>query len=714
MAMQTVTFKPAWKPFDIPASVEGSGVNFPVAYEIEAVLSLESGENSFAISQEDALALTLVTRDNEDVSYTISDGVMTLPMMDRPTIVYMTRSGTPTFSVFAGDLPPGAVLSAGRIRGIMGNIPSKKPVVFRFGLRCQFGAYRADAIRAWTVAPADQSILWNYATLPPAVRSSLATQPYYSFGEVRRGQTIEYDIDIYNPDATYLDVLTRAPSAVVEGANIYSGFPLGITVKSEPFSIQGFIPAEAKAGDYFMELWVDEPLPLPPIIVHFKLLGDSFDTFTAINRIEWQTPKALGLCREGDLSTLSVRAINTTGDPVSYALASGSLSLPVGLLLDAEGNIRGRMPHVEATTQFEITVKASSDRFVASRTFSFSVKKHFDTGKNIWVSLPLSGQVKRDWKQLGTKLTSLYRPSDPNFATATEVNVIRGLKSKPITALPYAKPFNVFVGAYKYATITHEGVPVYDVIYRPLIDPMDKSGGFVANTPDVIPTPVTYPQNASIEIVEASINNVRRDLAFRLGLDSSSSRLLEGELLDAWQTAYEPMLVVGYVMPGTARAQLLTLSYGNMPIGTSVMFDRLLIKDGSNSYYYYMGSGDQNPTQVIVGTPLAPIDMRIDGVDVAHANSRYPEPTFSWVAQEADVIYTIELYSGDTLLRQEETTGTIFRYTKVMQNVDANPGHAKVVVRSMRGDLRSPAVIGYALMHAGWGISWGLRYGGSA
>ncbi len=710
--MTTAIFAPEWDHFTLTTINEGDGINVAPSFGIRSTITLAPNETDIMMSSEDRAALTSIYRDGASVAHTDITGGVRLPATSHTSIITLTRSGTPTFQVFVGQLPPGLTISStGRLKGIVANIPSKQTTVYRFGLRATFAGKSADIVTQWSAIPADQTINWNYDTLPALTTDhDLATQPFYYMGEFKRGQTVDIVLDIINPDATPLAVLKRIPNTVLIGDDIFlNQFPMGLTTADNPFTISGFIPAEAVPGRYYVELYVDEPMPLQPIVLGFNLLGDSFDQFTAVNKLVWQTPAALGSFKEGQKSDITLVAEINTGE-VSYALAPGSLSLPIGMVLAENGELQGKFPHADAT--FEFTVKATSGRFIAIKTFRFSVTSIFLTAKSLTASLLISGDEKSYWTTAASALTDHYRPDDPHFTPRSSITVIRGLKNAPLSDLPYGKPIELLLGPYKVAQMVRNGVAVYDVVYRDVIDPMARAGGFVANTQSIIPEIVTYPQNPEIKITDASIHNFRCDLVQHLELNSAIQKLEIGELLDEWATSYKPITVIAYLKPGTAAAQIGSLSYGSKPIGSVVRFDRLLLDDGTTSYFYFLGYDHNDPTAIVAGVPLTPSNFQIDGLTDSQATGVFPQPTLTWTARESEVEYRLDIYNIDVLLRSETLEGTSYRYSSTLQSVDDQPGYVRFVLVAKRGDLVSPLVTATALLHAGWGYAWGLRYGG--
>lgn len=722
--MKKALFAPIWDDFELPPVTEGTGVSAQTPLRIRATITLAPFETQIEIADKDLAELSSVTKDGVSVSYTINGNVLTVPSSSRPTLLELERDGTPTFSIFVGEIVPGLQIDAtGRLKGIVGNIPSFTPRSYRFGIRALHEGIAADTIKTWVANPTHGTISWNTTTLPAfTLASNLITgRAFYTMGEFKRGQTVEIGIDLNNPDFTPLEVQYRAVIERVEGATSFSGLPMGLSISNNPFVIKGFIPAEAIPGDYFIELFVDEPQAPTPIILHFPLRGDAFDKFTAINRLNWITEDDLGEMLEGHPSAFSVEARNDDGSAVTYTLAPGSRQLPMGLTLASNGEIRGKATHVPHDTTYVITVKASSGLFVNTRTFKFKVKNVFQNDKHLTVWMPLSGPERVIWNDYLTQIPAddLYRHNDPAYAAPSRMLLIRGLNARPITSLIYDQPFEVILGPFKLAKVIDNGRVLYEVIYREFFDPKSKAGGFVPDKEDVIPSPVFYPQNPSVRITEGTIRNLRSNLVDHLGLNSTPLKAKKlgrrgGELLDRWMTDYVSAGIVAYVQPGAGEGLLKTLSYEGLPVGYVVDFDRMLIESDAGSYFYHLGWDNNDPDDIVVGAPLPPLDFRVDGVPFADVSAQSAEPVLTWAPREPDLVYSIQLFNGNTLLRTEEIEGNIFKYTAILQAVDADPGHIRFVITAKRGSLVSDELSVPIVIRSGWGYGWGYRYGGRA
>jgi hypothetical protein len=736
--VKNLIFKPVWDSFNLPDVAETIGVNIPSKLALRATVMLDPGETVVRISEDDSAAVIKVSKDGEEqLAYSLENGLLTVaPTFDDVSVLEVERSGAVTYSVFVGQIVPGITISAtGRLRGIVGNIPFKEPHFYRFGLRATWEGMVADVIKEWLATPVDNQLTWNIDTLPaPQTDSSKVTgRTFHTIGEFRRGQKVEVGIDLFNPDFTNVEVEMRSFSGMVANSRHYGGaLPTGLSISNNPFVISGFIPAEALAGDYFFEVFVNEPYGPTPIILHIKLLGDQFDDFTAINRITWTTEPNLGSIKEGLPCLFRVSATNSTGQAVTYRLAPGSRPLPTGLALTTTGEIRGRAPHVASDVVANFSVKATSGPFVSTQAFSMKVLKTFEEPNHLTVSLPLSGPTRRSWQAYATQIPSnrRFRSNDPSFGSAKpDILLVRGLRNRPLENLEYDKAFELIVGPFKSAKVIDNGIHVYDVIYRDFFDPMHGAGGFIPGDANVVESPVFYPQNPAIRINEGTVRNIRSDLVTKVGLASKAPKrrvlgLLGGELLDRWMTTpqedgktigFVTAGIIDYVQAGRGATLVKTLTYGDIPVGTSISFDRLLVQGPQVTYHYHLGWGNNNDGNIELSPPLAPVDYRVDGVPIDLDNGMHPLPTLSWSPSEtAAVTYTLRFYNAGTLIRTETgLTSTSFTYSSAMQAEDDNPAHLFVDLTAEQDERVSTALRASVRLRAGWGYAWGFRYGGA-
>ena len=143
----------------------------------------------------------------------------------------------------------------------------------------------------------------------------------------------------------------------------------------------------------------------------------------------------------------------------------------------------------------------------------------------------------------------------------------------------FGGPIKVRLGAHKVAMVKLGGVVVYEVLYREVIDPLDRAGGFTLNTRgEPVRSPLRYPQSSGRFIYPESIKNVRYDLTLQVGFDAfdTTQNIKLGanspENLPQWMTTpqignqqssiigFVPAMVVAYLKPGAGQRALDKLS----------------------------------------------------------------------------------------------------------------------------------------------------------
>ncbi len=223
-----------------------------------------------------------------------------------------------------------------------------------------------------------------------------------------------------------------------------------------------------------------------------------------VGTVSWVTLPDLGTLFNGQLSTLSVRAISDV--ELSYGILSGSL--PPNLSLSSNGEILGKVsdqPSSEylelgANTTFSFTVQAISMDFPVIRsqqTFTITIAQEFENPTDI-LYIKATPDVD-DRKILRSLLDDpeliptsyLYRPDDPNFGKA--VNVIYqhayGIYASNIATYLQAVTRNHYyrsltLGEIKTAVArNNQGEIIYEVVYSEVIDNLVNPQGVSISNP---------------------------------------------------------------------------------------------------------------------------------------------------------------------------------------------------------------------------------------
>lgn len=706
-------FRPVWDDFNPPPVHEGRGVNIPLPVAVRATLSIPSGGSSVLVSDADIPYITGVVRDGLSISYTIQGNILSFSPISDKAIIEIEHSGEIMVFLNTGELVPSLVIDGLTIKGIVPNVPYPDPTHYDFVLRAIWNNLPADLSASIQAFPQDEQITWNTESLPLLTSNDgLIDQPFYSYGSVSRGQQFEAIIDIINPDSTPLKVQEQPPNNIVSDNNIYGTLPIGIEVSNNPLTLSGFIPAEAASGDYLFELFIDEDGAPEPIIIHINVPINSFDTFTAINRLSWVSDTDLGNVKEGLPCHLSIIANHNLGGGVSYSLAEGSRQLPSGLTLNRHGEITGVVPHVSGDRIFEFSAKATSGRFVATRTFQFTIEQTFSNSNYSYVSLLLAGDIRQKFIQYSSQIDQqdLFHPMDELFRSNQYISLLRGVSGNVLTGLTYDRPFSAILGPFEFRTAYFNDKPLYDVIIRRLSTPMDASGGFAIGN-DVIPTPVSYPQNPDTFIVEGSFNNLRKNIVEQTTLNNNNQRLGPngGELLDYWMDDYFPAAIVANVQHGRGNDIHQRLDYGDLPIGTVVNFDRIAVSNNRSSYFYFFNA-DNRTDRIVFADPEQPTNAAVNGISFDSKHPMRSNPIITWSSSDVVQTYLIRIYNGNRLLSEVLIDGTYYEYSDAQQIVDGMPGFVRFELYSLRGDQRSQPITANVPIKLGWNYGWGKLY----
>ncbi len=706
-------FKPIWDHVDTIQLSEGQGVNYALPAYIKAITILDPNETEIELDSGDIDFVTSVKKNGTEVAYSIDDNIVTIPPSDNISIIELTRSGVVTIEHITGELVPGVTVQNNSLRGIFPNIPFPATHFYTFLLRAKFNNIVSDIQISIVAAPVTQTSTWNEATLPTLItNTALISKSYFSFGSVSYGRAVDLTVDVINPDSTALVFDYRSPTGIVSSATSYGSIPTGLEIFSEPLRISGYIPAEAMAGDYFFEVYSDDDNAPAPIIFHFNIPESSFDEFTITNRIHWETDTYIGTITEGLPTHLKISA--SANQPITFSLSDGSRPLPVGISLLPSGLITGIGPHTNIS-RFSFTAKATSGSTVSTKSFEFDIVKSFLTSDTMNANLLISGDQRLLLKAIANNINNniKYRIDDDNFSYDSKISLIRGLKHGDIGDMSYDVEFTAIIKEYESLPLLVDGEHKCDVVFRRLYTPMDQAGGYTIGN-DIIPTPVSNLQFPSLFITEGSFTNLRKNLVELNGLNNPRSNTLGkdgGEIFDYWMDDYFPAVVIAYVLPNVGKTLVNTLSYGNIPVGTIIHFDRLEVEKNNSEYFYYFSS-ENTPEKITFAIPATPTNARVGGVTFSSLNHPLSaEPVITWTESEPNQTYILRIYSGEDLLDTIEISGTYFKYTVARQQADNEPSHVWFELSSKRGDDESEPLVTNVPIWYGWGGGWGRNYG---
>jgi len=315
-------------------------------------------------------------------------------------------------------------------------------------------------------------------------------------------------------------------------------------------------------------------------------------------QVTWLTDSNLGSIDNGAISTLYVKAVNASGIPIQYQLASGTASsLPQGLQLLPEGDIAGRVsfdtfaldggtttfdvqsrnvynPNTSATasltteTTFDMvhtfTVNAYSVNGVVNvfKTFSIRVVRVYNEPfDNLYIqAMP----PPNDRNLLDNLLQSvdifppelLYRPQDPNFGVATRVKYWHayGLTASTIDSYVEAMNLNHYwknlvLGSIETArALDANGNVIYEVVYSRVVDNLVNNEGESVGKEVVLPYPLA---DGTTTVYPNSLVDMRTQIIDSVGQISNvlplwmTSKQVNGQVL-----GFTPAWVIAYTLPG--------------------------------------------------------------------------------------------------------------------------------------------------------------------
>lgn len=258
-----------------------------------------------------------------------------------------------------------------------------------------------------------------------------------------------------------------------------------------------------------------------PKIFTVDLLGEIDSVIT------WDSPANLGSINANFISDLSVKAISNIPEAtLLYTLTGGRL--PPGLSLDLNGEIVGKVSQyavvvgttviIPGLTTFDFadnitTFDGGTTSVDESYTFTVEVRDQYNysaTSKTFTISIDTPNQLvysnirvqpflkieqRSVWQSFIDNTTvftpsSIYRPNDPNFGIQTSLSMLvyAGIETKEAATYISAIGLNhkrkrFQFGGVKKATAFKTGtkIPVYEVLYVEMLDPLEPNGQRLPN-----------------------------------------------------------------------------------------------------------------------------------------------------------------------------------------------------------------------------------------
>lgn len=416
----------------------------------------------------------------------------------------------------SGHLPPGLTLSStGRISGFLRDRldttqPAHWPKIYQFTVTatdqvsqeaCNFRilAVSPDTMRADTPwLPNNISVL----RLDQLSDSISYLQPPqwlngHSLGTIRANNNQGLNVIAYDP----APILGPVTYSITQGDNLSTQLPTGLVLDTATGYITGFIPYQpAVTRTYSLTIHATKT---------DKVTGEtaqSTGVFSLVVKgavdaaLEWITVSNLGRMTTGMISELHVaaRQVHSTY-AIKYQLAAGQL--PPGLTLAQDGSITGKINYgASGTYSFTVQAMDVCQSDAITREFTIAAIESSKEYTDIYVK-PFLPQAQRTAYE---KFTAdeftfdpqlLYRYYDSNFGVQHDIKMTLEFGIEVVTQPEYSTALyenfyrkQLYFGDVKVAIARDShGVPVYEVVYVDIVDPMINANGSVS--------PVLYENN---------------------------------------------------------------------------------------------------------------------------------------------------------------------------------------------------------------------------
>lgn len=503
-------------------------------------------------------------------------------------------------SVISGSLPPGLSISDSGL--ISGNIQALDPLTaqgintYQFVLQVtdgesfatqnyEFAVYCKAFLTADTTRfTADDTFIT--ADVTPAYPPYLLNPSPSDLGFVRSDNFWAYKFDGFDVDDDVIEY------QAVTGGELE--LPPGTVLDPLTGWLYGYIPdVRTTQITYNFGLFLRKA-DTPEV-----RSADYFFSLTLIGQLEteiiWITPSDLGTINNGDVSTLAVSAITTTGRSLQYQLKPGLEfnQLPQGLQLFPDGEIVGRVSFntfaldggtttfdknirtrliVNETTfdlSFTFTVNAftTDGIFDDDRTFTVTVKREYNEPyDNLYIkAMPpfadrdFVNQIVQNQDIIPNNL--LYRPSDPYFGVAKSVIYEHAFGLTSATYSRYVESLiknhywkDLILGEIKTAqALDQNNRVIYEVVYSEIQDNLVNDQDQSVSKTVTLPYPTVVDSETIREVYPNSLINMRNQVIDTVGQISNvlprwmTSKQLNGKVL-----GFVPAWVICYCKPGTS------------------------------------------------------------------------------------------------------------------------------------------------------------------
>lgn len=603
-----------------------SGANVPY-YDGKRVVGIENGTVGSVIVNGGSVAFSAGI-DYTEINHPIKD----------TDSVEVRLSDSLTYSINYGALPSGLSLSSsGMITGVITSLRNARvgevqEIVFGIRTRDQYGNYRDRQFIMRVVPVTDTQNNPEFVDpVPPSGAQYI--------GLYTRGAPISYVIQTTTPDGVsgiLSEVETTQPVA-----EEFAGLPDGVTLSPSGI-INGVIDPSTSRGDHYFGVTLsnarDEIVDTRQLYLRVTSPSGPLEP---LRFVRWVTPAgSIGSFMEGDVCPIGVKAYATTGEEPQYRALT---PLPLGINInEQDGSLEGVFAHVPTETVVRFTIRAYVGDTFVDREFSMTVAPRYASSGavNVFFKMRLNESRPMSSNYINYITSSDYfRRGDPNFGELKDpmIYVIGGIKKSAndgegpdlnnypnpvdyvaaaIRNSDFGGPVSLRLGEHKVAYAKIGSTTVYEVIYREVIDPLDRAGGFTRDTRGKpIRTPVKYPQSNRY-IYPPSIKNLRYDLALQVGFDAfdPTTNNIPGrngpENLPLWMKSpqignnqntvlgFVPSVVVAYLRPGVGQRVVDRLNTQRFPEPTPTDDPNPLVHGHEVQFdqYYLVFNGETEAT----------------------------------------------------------------------------------------------------------------------
>lgn len=581
-----------------------------------ADVTVEAGRTSYILGSV-ASRVSVVKVNGSAVPFTVAQDTIVFDALSSPALMTIEADGNGiSYTRLNGSLPDGMVLSAaGSISGTAQNVVEN--TTYLFSVRATANGKIADRSFSIVIKPVDESGTITAGLPAPVFFADLGIS-VVPLGSYARSTVFSRTIPVRDGDGDPAPLVlaeTVLPPGAVVPPDVFFRLPTGLSLKD--WTISGNILAADQPGRYLFDVAVaDSGAARTTCLIQVREEIERVFQPMAPG-VTWVTDAGfLGVIATAEPSLLAVEAKSTS--KITYSLAPDSKRLPPGLYLDSvTGQIQGIGPWTpeNAIVRFTIRAEIPGGTFT-DRSFYFAVAPRFSSPKVVEIVLRPSVEERMLPATYSgiIQQKDLYRPGDPSFGLPyrAEIYLLGGVEN--ITPLERAREgepgepigtgddfwgvFYLVLGRHMLAYARDEkGNIVYEILYRVLYDPQDRTGGFtLGDTP--IPDPVIWPQSGvnPKTVNPISLRNMRADIAKDVGIAAIDPAqrnrigLSSEEAMPLWMRSrqdinnpasvpgFVPALPVAYLLPGRGAAALAAAEAASdlPPLGKVLEFDRYI------------------------------------------------------------------------------------------------------------------------------------------